>query len=409
MNMQFPDYGILYIDDEEKSLKYFEAIFADLAPIFVARSPAEGFRIFSENHERIGLVLSDKKMPDESGIELLGRIREVDSRPLRVLVTAFSDLTLAVDAFNDGLLYSYFSKPWDPTDLEHHIVKALRHFCLEREREKILEEKTEVIEQLLMADKVASIGILSTGLNHHVRNALTVFRTFYDMLPFQLEEELGGRPRDESFWTEFYEEVGGQINRITSMLSSLSDGSDLALVPDSEDFCLKGVVESATEMVFGNSGQYEATIKASEELPIVKGDPRRISQMVRILLQEAKIAMPESGKVEIRVVRRDDLAGIKLTILDSGVLIPEEDLKHLFEPFYVRAQRPEDLGSNFLACYLTAFSHGGTIRAYRSKDQRNAIEVCLPLVPPGKERVEMIRQVRDFSSRQLRDTNITAQ
>lgn len=409
MNMQFPEFGILYIDDEVKSLKYFEAIFADLAPVYVAQSPAEGFKLFCEHHEQIGLVLSDKKMPDESGIELLGRIREVDPRPLRVLVTAFSDLSLAVDAFNDGLLYSYFSKPWDPSDLEHHMVKALRHFCLEREREKILAEKTEVIDQLLMADKVASIGILSTGLNHHVRNALTVFRTFYDMLPLQLEEELGGRPRDESFWTDFYEEVGGQINRITSMLSSLSDGSDLALIPDSEDFCLKGVVESASEMIFGGIDRYSILIKEDDDLPIMKGDPRRISQMVRILLQEAKMAMPESGDIEIELRRREELAGIKLTILDSGELIPEEDLKHLFEPFYVRAQRPEDLGSNFLACYLTAFSHGGTIRAYRSEDGRNAIEVCLPLFPPGKERVEMIRQVRDFSSRQLRDPSNLAQ
>ncbi|MEM1444350.1 MAG: hybrid sensor histidine kinase/response regulator, partial [Verrucomicrobiota bacterium] len=372
-------------------------------PIFIARSPAEGFEIFSRNHDRIGLVLSDKKMPGESGIELLGRIRGVDPRPLRVLVTAHADLSSAVNCFNDGLLYSYFSKPWDPAELEHHLVKAMRHFCLEREKEKILSEKTEVLNQLLMADKVASIGILSTGLNHHVRNALTVFRTFYDMLPLQLEEELGGRPRDESFWTEFYGEVGSQINRITNMLASLSDGSDLVFVPDSEKFCLKEVVETASAMVMGGSPNFSTTVRVGEEVPHLQGDPRRIGQMVRILLQEARQAMRESGEVEIQLVRRTDAEGVMLTVFDNGELIPEEDLKHLFEPFYVRTQRPEDLGSNFLACYLTAFSHGGTIRAYRSEDQRNAVEVCLPLVPPGKERVDMIQQIRDFSCRQLRD------
>lgn len=132
--MQFPDFGILYIDDEEKSLKYFEAIFEDMAKVYVACSPEEGFRIFSEHHDRIGLVLSDKKMPNESGIDLLARIREVDSRPLRMLVTAYSDLNLAVDAFNDGRLYSYLSKPWEPAELGHQLIRALRHFCLEWER-----------------------------------------------------------------------------------------------------------------------------------------------------------------------------------------------------------------------------------------------------------------------------------
>ncbi|MCG8600962.1 MAG: response regulator, partial [Verrucomicrobiales bacterium] len=87
MNTQFPDYGILYIDDEVKSLKYFSAIFEPVAPIYVAESPEEGYRVFAENHDRIGLVLSDKKMPNESGIDLLRRIRDVDSRPFRFLVT----------------------------------------------------------------------------------------------------------------------------------------------------------------------------------------------------------------------------------------------------------------------------------------------------------------------------------
>ena len=50
MEMQFADYGILYVDDEVKSLKYFEAIFDQIAPIYVAASPEEGFRIFEENH-----------------------------------------------------------------------------------------------------------------------------------------------------------------------------------------------------------------------------------------------------------------------------------------------------------------------------------------------------------------------
>lgn len=401
--MQFPDLGILYVDDEEKSLKYFEAIFEDMAKVYVAQSPGEGFRIFSEHHDHIGLVLSDKKMPDESGIDLLARIRQLDPRPLRMLVTAHSDLSLAVDAFNEGLLYSYLTKPWDPAELEHQLIRALRHYSLEREKEKLLAEKTEVIQHLLMADKVASIGILSTGLNHHVRNALTVFRTFYDMLPFQLEEELGRRPRDEAFWTEFYGEVGGQIDRITSMLSSLSDGSDLAFIPDSEEFCLKTVVDSAVEMIFSDSRNQIAALRMDSSLPAMKGDPKRIGQMVRILLQEAKTAVAESGEIEIELVSREDGAGIRMTVFDNGELIPEEDLRHLFEPFYVRKQRPEDLGSNLLACYLTAFSHGGTIRAYRSRDGRNAMEVCLPFLPPGRERIEMIRQIRDFSCRQMTD------
>lgn len=384
--MQFPDYGILYVDDEEKSLNYFEAIFSDLAPIYIASSPEEGFRIFSENHERIGLVLSDKKMPNESGLDLLARIRQVNPRPLRFLVTAYSDLGAAVESLNEGLLYSYLSKPWDPEDLEHRLVRALKHFSLERDRERLIAEKSEMVEHLLMADKAATIGILSTGLNHHVRNALTVFRTFYDMLPFQLEEELGRRPSGDSFWDEFYGEVGGQIDRMTSMLSSLSEGAELTLIGEAEEFCLKEVIDSAIEISVSEMDNCEVAFHVGEGLPVISGEAARISQMIRLVLKEAKTALPaEGGLINVHARARSLGKGVKITIEDNGDLIPEEDLKNLFEPFYVRTQRPEDLGSNFLACYLTAFSHGGSIRAFRTVENYNAIEICLPLVPPNPE------------------------
>ncbi len=109
MKKRCSDYGILYIDDELKSLKYFEAIFEELAPIHIASGPEEGYALFCEHHERIGVVVSDKKMPGESGLSLLARIRKVDPNPLRFLVTAFSDLDAAVEALNEGLLYSYLT------------------------------------------------------------------------------------------------------------------------------------------------------------------------------------------------------------------------------------------------------------------------------------------------------------
>jgi CheY-like chemotaxis protein len=249
MKKQFPEYGILYIDDEMKSLKYFEAIFEGLAPIYIANSPDEGFAVFQEHHDRIGVVMSDKKMPGESGIELLKRIRKVDPNPLRFLVTAFSDLDAAVDALNDGLLYSYLTKPWDPDDLEHRLSKALAHFCLERERERLIREKADAFQQLLMADKAASIGILSAGLNHHLRNALTVMRTFYDLLPFQLEDEIEGEPKDRAFWCDFYGEVGGQIDRMTSILSNLSEGTKMSGLRVSEGIDMATTMRDAGELV----------------------------------------------------------------------------------------------------------------------------------------------------------------
>ncbi len=408
MKTQFPEYGILYIDDEMKSLKYFEAIFDTLAPIYIANSPEEGFELFQKHHERIGVVMSDKKMPGESGIELLNRIRAVNPNPLRFLVTAFSDLDAAVDALNGGLLYSYLTKPWDPDDLEHRLSKALAHFCLERERERLIREKAEACQHLLMADKVASIGILSTGLNHHLRNALTVMRTFYDLLPYQLEDEIEGEPKDQAFFRDFYGEVGGQIERMTSILSNLSEGAKMNGLQLSEGIDLAQTLREAGDLVLQGRPDIQFEIKAPEDLPEMVGDLQKLSQMARFLFEESRSVLRFGGDIEVFLSAIDGGSDIQVVFLDNGDSVPEEDLARLFDPFYVRANLPEELGTNLMACYLTVFHHGGTIRAERSTDGRNAVILSLPVAPEPENDVEsksgaqFFWRLADFSNRDLR-------
>jgi CheY-like chemotaxis protein len=408
MKTQFPEYGILYIDDEMKSLKYFEAIFDTLAPIYIANSPEEGFAMFQKHHESIGVVMSDKKMPGESGIELLKRIRAVNPNPLRFLVTAFSDLDAAVDALNDGLLYSYLTKPWDPDDLEHRLSKALGHFCLERERERLIREKAEAFQHLLMADKAASIGILSAGLNHHLRNALTVMRTFYDLLPYQLEDEIEGEPKDQAYWRDFYGEVGGQIERMTSILSNLSEGTKMSGLRLSEGIDLANTLRDAGELVLQGRPDIHFQVTAPDDLPEMVGDHQKLSQMSRFLFEEARSVLKTGGEIEVFLSAIDGGRDIQVVFLDNGDPVPEEDLARLFDPFYVRANLPEELGTNLMACYLTVFHHGGTIRAERSTDGRNAVIFSLPVAPEPENDDEaeagprLLWRLADFSNRDLR-------
>lgn len=405
MSTQFSDFGILYIDDEIKSLKYFEAIFENLAPIYLAKSPEEGFSLFEENHSRIGIVVSDQRMPNESGLTLLQRIREVDPRPLRFLVTAFSDLDVAVDSLNDGLLYSYLTKPWDPQELEHRLSKAMTHFMIVREREQLILDKSEAVRQLMMADKAASIGILSTGLNHHLRNALTVLRTFYDLLPFQLEEELDKEPKDTVFWSEYYGEVGNQIDRMTSILTNLSEGTKADCLRMEEGIDLSDLLSHAGAMVLENSPHITFSIRKDTAIPSLVGDPQKLAQMGRFLFEESRSTLPKGGAVEVRLAAIDDGATVEVTFIDNGELIPEVDLERLFDPFFVRSNKPEELGTNLMACYLTVYHHGGTIRAARTTDDRNAVIFTLPVVPiedPDMDYSRRLGRVANFRSHDLR-------
>lgn len=382
--------GILYVDDEEQSLKYFTESFEDIAPIYTANSAAKGLEIFHKHQGEIGIVLSDKKMPGVSGIEFLEKIRKLDDQPLRILVTAYSDLNLAVEALNEGLLYSYLTKPWDPADLEVRLKRTLDRFWITRERDKLLRERAVAFQEMLMAEKAASIGILSNGLNHHMRNSLMVIQSFFDMIPMQLQEELNGKPRDHFFWTEYYEKVEGQIGRMTSILSNLSEGTggkDLQnpVLHTRDDIDLTELIENAARKSLGSEPTINFSVRSIDDVPVITADFEQVSQMAFNILSETAFNAGPDGTIEVKLsstqMESSGAAAVRIQFIDDGTPVPEMERARLFDPFLVRSDRPGELGANLAGSYLTVFQHGGKIQAAGIEDDRNMIEVILPLSP----------------------------
>src|SRR5215207_6640014 len=128
-------YAILYVDDEEKSLKYFARAFEDQFQILTASSAQEGLKTLEENQDRIGILMTDQRMPGEKGTWLLEKARQLRPRIVRILATAFSDMDAAIAAVNTGAIYKYVTKPWDPPQLESTLKRGLEFFIVQRERD----------------------------------------------------------------------------------------------------------------------------------------------------------------------------------------------------------------------------------------------------------------------------------
>jgi two-component system, probable response regulator PhcQ len=116
----YKKFYVLYVDDEEKSLKYFRETFGDKLAVLTAINAEEGFRILKENQDRIAILMTDQRMPGEKGIQFLEKARQLKPRMLRILVTAYSDLETAIESVNTGAIYKYVTKPWDIPQLEDH-------------------------------------------------------------------------------------------------------------------------------------------------------------------------------------------------------------------------------------------------------------------------------------------------
>src|SRR5258706_6602925 len=121
----YKKFAILYVDDEEKSLKYFARAFEDQFRIFTAVNAGDGLRWREEHKDDIGLLMTDQRMPGEKGVWLLEKARQLRLRIVRILAPAYSDMDAAVAAVNTGSIYKYVSKPWDPPQLEITLKRGL--------------------------------------------------------------------------------------------------------------------------------------------------------------------------------------------------------------------------------------------------------------------------------------------
>ncbi|MEW6161029.1 MAG: response regulator, partial [Verrucomicrobiota bacterium] len=126
----YKKFAIVYVDDEEKSLKYFHRAFGEKFRILTAANAQDGYRLLEDHKDEIGLFLTDQRMPGEKGVQLLERARQLRPRILRFLVTAYSDIDAAVDAVNNGAIYKYVSKPWVVEDLEITLRRAMEFFIV---------------------------------------------------------------------------------------------------------------------------------------------------------------------------------------------------------------------------------------------------------------------------------------
>src|SRR5205809_3727734 len=224
----YKKHAILYVDDEEKSLKYFHRAFEDQFRILTASNAQDGLKLLEEHKDNIGLLMTDQRMPGEKGVWLLEKARQLRPRIIRILATAYSDMEAAIAAVNTGAIYKYVTKPWDPPQLENTLKRGLEFFMVQNERDQLLREKMSVLHNMMIADRIVSLGLLAAGLSHHIRNSLVAVKTFLDLAPSKMAEEkmdLNGL-RNPDFWKEYYQNVQVQIGRINNLLKDLWTASE---------------------------------------------------------------------------------------------------------------------------------------------------------------------------------------
>src|SRR5579871_5378680 len=300
----YKKFAVLYVDDEEKSLKYFARAFEGSFRILTAATAQDGLKLIEQHGEDIGVLITDQRMPGEKGVWLLERTRQLHPRIIRILATAFSDMEAAIDAVNTGAIYKYVTKPWDPAQLDETLRHALEFFTVQRERDQLLREKMSVLHNMMIADRIVSLGLLAAGLSHHIRNSLVAVKTFLDLAPSKMAEEkmsLEGL-RNPDFWKEYYQSVQGQIERINNLLKDLWTASEKPSFEFTDQVQLREVVNACIEMLKSDFASKNIRIKNEipESLPAMKVDKPKFYRLFELLFKDELATLPSGTEVNIR-------------------------------------------------------------------------------------------------------------
>jgi two-component system probable response regulator PhcQ len=382
----YKKFAILYVDDEEKSLKYFAKAFEDQFRILTASNAQDGLMLLEQHKDEIGLLMTDQRMPGEKGVWLLEKARQLRPRIIRILATAFADMEAAIAAVNTGAIYKYVTKPWDPPQLENTLKRGLEFFIVQRERDQLLREKMSVLHNLMIADRSVSLGLLAAGLSHHIRNALVAVKTFLDLAPAKMEEEkmdLQGL-RNPDFWKEYYQNVQGQIARINNMLKDLWTASEKPAFRFADRVHLRQVVaESIEDLKRGFAAKnIEVENNIDDSLPALSVDKPKFYRLFELLLKDELASLPGGSRVTISATFSNnvppDKQEIQIQVADNGPGLPKEALRLVFDPFVVRSDSPIEYGIHLMACYFIVYHHGGRIEAKSEEGRGTTFILRMP-------------------------------
>src|SRR5438270_7537631 len=128
---------ILVVDDEPDVVKSVQDLLRFDYKVLGTTRATEGFRLMQS--EEVHVVMSDQRMPEMTGVQFLNRIRGVYPEAVRLLFTGYADLRAVIDAINQGNVYRYITKPWDPDELAGVIREACERYDLLVERRMLLD------------------------------------------------------------------------------------------------------------------------------------------------------------------------------------------------------------------------------------------------------------------------------
>jgi nitrogen-specific signal transduction histidine kinase len=239
--------------------------------------------------------------------------------------------------------------------------------------------------QIRRSDRLASLGTLSAGMAHEIKNPLVSIKTFAQLLP--------ERYQDSDFRDTFSNLIGHEIDRIDSLVNQLLRFARPAK-PVLKPMHVHDVLEKSLQLVGHRLYQKEIKLARSWEADVdtIRADADQLEQVFLNFFLNAMDAMNRGGELRVETEIRagsewvsaisgsngDSHEVLRVTIRDNGEGIRGEDIPHVFDPFFTTKDYGTGLGLSVVHGIIQ--EHGGQIEVESELTKGTAFHILLPLV-----------------------------
>lgn len=387
-------YNLLVIDDEPEITRSLKRQFRGKYNVFTAISASDAFPILEA--QNIQVVISDQRMPGLTGVDFFAKIKSKYPDALKLILTGYSDIEAVIGAINEGQVFRYITKPWNPLELEVAIKEAFEKYELITHNKRLMEtlresnltlekkvkERTAELEALnetltqLNVEKNKYIGIVAHDLRSPIGSAFQFSELLF--------EEFDHFPKENIL--QYLDFIKKRCEYALALISDILDVSKIEAgifelkktEANYHDF-VEEVVQQNKILAESKSQHIDFTCDLSDV--VFSFDKNKMEQVITNLLTNAvKYSLPEKDiKVEVSSGDRQ----IVTKVIDHGLGIPQEELSDIFKPYQttsVKATANEkSTGLGLAIVKKIVEAHKGTIDIESEVGKGTVVTFKLPL------------------------------